>query len=448
MAQQENSALPHILRELAPDFGAESPDASGPGATNGDHRSAAPFPATNCTTTALGGKEDSGGVKHASSATVENGDPQQSHTAPYQATRRQIRTPRQVSVIPTTVATTEFIGAENSDLPGSAPVAAIASGELARRSGTVTTIHDNNTNNGRAQSSSSFSGPSSVELPATRGAPPTRIVSSSSSSGGNNVTVSSGGGGGSGRSGATTAGGVPPPPHCSEQLPYSTSAAAAAAATTSTGTTATAAAATATSASAAATTATAVNRSLQEPSSPATTTNPGAPSPDVDIAPPAEDPTTTTTTTNSTTNTNTTTTNNNDDDDDEDDDEKYGGRVRVLCRFRRFLDAESEWAARRIGWLNFDGSGAGGGGGGGETGEPGEGLDMVAVRVGGVWSRRKFDRVFRPGVDQGEVRLQRHDDMHDSPIRFLPCGVMRVRDDAYRRGYPDLKAPRIRALRT
>ena len=89
----------------------------------------------------------------------------------------------------------------------------------------------------------------------------------------------------------------------------------------------------------------------------------------------------------------------------------------MLCRFRRFLDAESQWAARRAGWLDFDTSGGGGGGGGGVGGEQDEGLDIVAARVGGAWSRRKFDKVFKPGVGQGEVRHR-----HDSPC----CDFRRV----------------------
>lgn len=100
----------------------------------------------------------------------------------------------------------------------------------------------------------------------------------------------------------------------------------------------------------------------------------------------------------------------NDDNIDEEDNDNDGkdvsdsndGRVRVLCRFRRFLDPESEWAAQRSGWLHFDGPTGGGGGGRGD-----DGLDSVSVRLGSTWSRRRFDKIFRPGVDQQEVKFEK-----------------------------------------
>ncbi|CAM9742116.1 unnamed protein product, partial [Laminaria digitata] len=175
--EQENSAQPHILRELAPVFGAESLGGSDASGTNGSSsRSAAtPFD-TNCTTTTmLRGGKDSGGVKQAAPATAgDHEDVQQSHTAPYQAPPRQLRAPqRQASVMPTVVPT-EFVGAENSDLPASA---ALVSAAMASRGGkaATTTIHDDNTNtntNVRAQHSPPSSGPPSVKVPDTAGAPP------------------------------------------------------------------------------------------------------------------------------------------------------------------------------------------------------------------------------------------------------------------------------------
>ncbi len=69
------------------------------------------------------------------------------------------------------------------------------------------------------------------------------------------------------------------------------------------------------------------------------------------------------------------------------------GRVSVLCRFRRFGDTETERASTRSDWLRFGGEGEH------ESGEGG----TVSVRMGGLWSRRGFDRVFKPGVEQVEV---------------------------------------------
>ena len=152
--EQENSAQPHILRELAPVFGAESLPGSDPSGANSSSRSAATLAFdTNCTTTLRG--KDSGGVKRAASATIDDEeDAQQSQTAPYQAPPRQIRAPRQTSVIPTVVPT-EFGGAENSDLPASgAAASAAASAAWARLGGKATTTSHKNINNthGRAHS--------------------------------------------------------------------------------------------------------------------------------------------------------------------------------------------------------------------------------------------------------------------------------------------------------
>lgn len=96
-------------------------------------------------------------------------------------------------------------------------------------------------------------------------------------------------------------------------------------------------------------------------------------------------------------------------------------RVRVICRFRECLgdyddhdgnDGLREAAeSRRISnqmwsgdgeWLYFDdnleeGRGAG------------EGMpETVSVRMGSAWSRRAFDRVFKPGVGQREVIYSHH----------------------------------------
>jgi len=70
------------------------------------------------------------------------------------------------------------------------------------------------------------------------------------------------------------------------------------------------------------------------------------------------------------------------------------GRVSVMCRFRRFGDAEAEKTSLRSDWLRFGGEGEH------ESGEGG----TVSVRMGGVWSRRGFDKVFKPGVEQVEVK--------------------------------------------
>lgn len=74
-------------------------------------------------------------------------------------------------------------------------------------------------------------------------------------------------------------------------------------------------------------------------------------------------------------------------------------RVRVLCRFRRCLDGEADERAGG-GWLYFDDDdvGYGGRGYGGNTSP-----ETVSVRMGISWSRRAFDKVFRPGVSQAEV---------------------------------------------
>ncbi|CAM9637321.1 unnamed protein product, partial [Scytosiphon promiscuus] len=84
------------------------------------------------------------------------------------------------------------------------------------------------------------------------------------------------------------------------------------------------------------------------------------------------------------------------------------GRVRVLCRFRRHSDRRREGAPTpgTGDWLNFgDGGGGGGGGGARGTHEGSEGAppDTVSVRMGGGWSTRGFDKVFKPGVEQVEV---------------------------------------------
>lgn len=79
------------------------------------------------------------------------------------------------------------------------------------------------------------------------------------------------------------------------------------------------------------------------------------------------------------------------------------GRVRVLCRFRRHLDRRGDRGSPPAAsdWLDF-GDGGGGGNGGNEGGE-GSPPDTVSVRMGGGWSTRGFDKVFKPGVDQVEV---------------------------------------------
>lgn len=96
------------------------------------------------------------------------------------------------------------------------------------------------------------------------------------------------------------------------------------------------------------------------------------------------------------------------------------GRVRVLCRFRRPSDREcggrrssSSLSSLRYGggdWLNFRGGtstvrggGIGGGGDDREGGSESATPDTVSVRMGGVWSRRAFDKVLEPGAEQAQV---------------------------------------------
>lgn len=97
--------------------------------------------------------------------------------------------------------------------------------------------------------------------------------------------------------------------------------------------------------------------------------------------------------------------------------EDVNNRVQVLCRFRRPLGVDGlnsvitgqgnggELGHVGGGWLHFDepweeSSNVGGGVGG----SGGMALESVSVRVGYDWSRRAFDRVFKPSVTQAEVR--------------------------------------------
>lgn len=91
--------------------------------------------------------------------------------------------------------------------------------------------------------------------------------------------------------------------------------------------------------------------------------------------------------------------------------QECNNRVQVLCRFRRPLDTDKQYARSSNkgypedlwdgGWLHFEDlweEEAGGSVGGATT--P---LETVCVRVGYDWNRRAFDRVFKPEVGQPEV---------------------------------------------
>lgn len=69
------------------------------------------------------------------------------------------------------------------------------------------------------------------------------------------------------------------------------------------------------------------------------------------------------------------------------------GRLRVLCRFKNFLDRESSHAT--LEWLQFSESVCG------DQGN--KEADTISLRVGYSWSERTFDKVFRPGAGQEEV---------------------------------------------
>lgn len=82
-------------------------------------------------------------------------------------------------------------------------------------------------------------------------------------------------------------------------------------------------------------------------------------------------------------------------------------RVRVLCRFRLCLDeldgagvdgGDRQNYLSRSGiddWLHFDEPSA--------LEEECGGPETVSVRMGSAWSRRVFDKVFKPGTGQAEV---------------------------------------------
>ena len=71
------------------------------------------------------------------------------------------------------------------------------------------------------------------------------------------------------------------------------------------------------------------------------------------------------------------------------------GRVSVLCRFKCFQEEESLDSSRD--WLRFSESASG------EQAVSEQ--DTVNLRVGCSWSERAFDKVFRPGDGQEQVRL-------------------------------------------
>lgn len=77
-------------------------------------------------------------------------------------------------------------------------------------------------------------------------------------------------------------------------------------------------------------------------------------------------------------------------------------RVRVICRFREYLEEDYDGRGSSGDWLYFDGGFVDEGGGGDRGGAA---LQTVSVRMGSAWSRRAFDEVFRPGADQSEVNI-------------------------------------------